>query len=150
MNTTDTIRAARGRQGANNPFGIGLAMAKSEPSHITGIDMSTTAPKKMPHRANHNHPVLNLDDLEVEIGVPMDRRQVAGESKWDALFERKLAKVGTSILVPTLYQGGISAAALKRKKAGLPGVFKLARAGIAKGVKGIPDGTPVSRVGRVG
>lgn len=150
MNTADTIRAARAARGANNPFGLGLAHASEpEPSPITGIDMSA-APKKMPQRANHNHPVLNLDDLEVELGVPMERRQIAGESKWDALFEKKLTKVGMSILVPTLYQGGISAAALKRKKAGLPGVFKLARAGIAKDVKGIEDGTPISRVGRVG
>lgn len=147
MNTTDTIRAARATRGANNPFGLGLAPT-TDHAPITGIDMSAAA-KKMPQRASHSHPPLNLDDLEVELGVPMDRRQVAGESKWDALFDRKLTKVGMSVLVPTLYQGGISAAALKRKKAGLPGVFKLARAGIAQGVKGIPDGTPVSRVGRV-
>ena len=126
---------------------------------MTKTSTSPAAPKKSsPQRGPRAYPDLDLDALDVMTGVKMTASRLPKEgSKWDRLFDVKLNAVGNAVYVPAGCHGGIAAAALKRRKAaeaqGLqPGqypVYKVARAGTAKAVRGIEDGTPISMVCRV-
>ncbi len=110
--------------------------------------------KSVPQRGHRVYPDLNLDELEVMTNVKMPGRLPKEQGKWDKLFDVLLRDVGNAVYVPTDCHGGIAAAALKRRKAAeaqdqSPNVYKVARAGIAKDVRGIKDGTPISIVCRV-
>ena len=125
---------------------------------VTAVSLSAkpAAAVATKHRS-HVKPPINLDELEVMTGVNMGRRAMTTTPQWDQLFDVMLVNVGNAVRVPSIYHGGIAAAALKRRKAaikaGTPAdqvpLYKIRRDGIAKGVKGIVDGTPVSLVGRV-
>lgn len=131
-------------------------------AEVTAADLRKTAAapkvkKSVPQRANHYLPDLDLDALDVMTGVKMGSRAVKQTEKWGQLFDVKLAAVGHAIHVPSIYAGGIAAAALKRKKTALAAgkklgefpLYKVQHAGLAKGIKGIPDGTSIVMVGRI-
>jgi len=100
------------------------------PQGLGATSTATTATKRAKPAASGfqapRHPMIDLDSLVVEEGVPVIGYTTnKGAHKWQGLFD-KLTKPGQSIAIPGHVRGAVGAAVAKINKAKVHGTYRVA------------------------